>query len=194
MYTTSTSRRRGKVKRRPSQVKPPEVFSDTRSTDASPPPYRAPYVPPPIERTWLQRHPGVTVFISSASAVSALVLLIALIPKSPQSHYYAEEKQPTLSALDTSSSRQGQRAAPTDASFLATHYRRESPAPSERYPTQASHSGGYARTTTPVAMASGPDAHFGDGTVSRKNGHCQIQATGTGHFAEALVACVTGGR
>lgn len=197
MYSTSTSRRRGKVKRRKFPVKPPEVFKNTSPTGSSLALYGSPYTPPPIELTWRQRHPMLVMSASMLASLVALVLLIYLIPKSsPPQYEETKKKQPTLSALDTSLERPGQRAAPTDASFLATPYRRDSGATG--VPTTNRASGSYDQETRSGNGGNGKSARplqyarYGDGTVTRENGNCQVRATGSGNFADALADCVNG--
>ncbi len=190
MYTT-TSLRRGKVKRRKPLSKPQLIKENTASSRESFGNYGQPYIPPVVELSWAQRHPAIVVLSSLVLAAAALVTLIYFIPKSaPSTDYETEKKKKsTLSALDPSPTRPGQRSTPTDSSFLSTPYRKNltvtESAPQGRSQGQQSDLG----SSSTVANAS-----YGDGTVTRQGGACQVKATGIGNFADALADCLNGGK
>lgn len=131
--------------------------------------------------------------MSAAIAGTAiLAAIIYLIPKSSLTYDNEQRKQqPTLSHLKNDDKTGGPRAAPTDQSFLDTHYRRDSAPASGMAPGGAGSSSGNSSSDASGKSASNaPNTSFGDGTVSRKDGNCQVSATGSGSFAGALADCV----
>ncbi|GAB2180094.1 hypothetical protein DLREEDagrD3_03170 [Denitratisoma sp. agr-D3] len=194
MRTVSSSRRWGKVKRRKSQLKL-EQNKAQAETISSPDndrdefPRRRP-MPRRAPQGWMQRHPGLLLSLAALAAFTALAAIIYVIPKSTP-HYETEKRkdQPTLSAFG--SDKQGTRAAPTDQSFLDTHYNQDS-VPHGGGGYAGNGSGGTGNTNS-SASAKGPNASFGDGTVTRKDGDCQVNASGSSNFAGALADCVKAG-
>lgn len=211
---TTTSMRRITIKlknRRKRRPKPPELFKNNTNPGTSVFGAGDSYVPidPMAGKNWWQRHPEVQLAVAGVSAIAFLAALIYMLPKAaPEYDGDSKAKVTNVAAVERPtplSITPGQRAAPTDASFIDTPYRKApaaslpSPAssPAAEPPAQAvaAYTPPAAATARPVSRSMPADgASYGDGAVTfdKRKGSCNVQASAGSNFAAALVDCVNG--
>lgn len=190
---TVSSRHWGKVKRRKPQFKLEHNKDQVeKNEDKDSDQHRRRPIPRPVKKSWAEQHPMLLLMSAAIAGTAILAAIIYLIPKSSLTYDNEQRKQqPTLSHLKNDDKTGGPRAAPTDQSFLDTHYRRDSAPSSAMVPGGGSNGAASpASGTSNKPGSNAPNTSFGDGTVSRKDGNCQVSATGSGSFAGALADCV----